>query len=133
MAAKQSSLTLSKKLDILATVEKKNTTKTPIAQKFDIAKTTLLTILKNKDKIKEAFKQPKFESGRMRFRTAAYEDLEKAFVKWIIWRSKGQFCLTSILLITSTNFNGPLVYFSSRFNCTYTVLSDILLRNVIFL
>ena len=76
MAAKESSLTLSKKLDILAVVEKKNTTKTQIAQKLVIAKTTLSPILKNKYKIKEAFEQSKFEPGRKRFRTAAYEDLE---------------------------------------------------------
>ena len=82
-AAKQSSLTLSKKLDILAAVKKKNTTKTQIAQKFGIAKTTLTTILKNKDKIKETFEQSKFEPGRKHFRTAAYEDLEEVLIKWI--------------------------------------------------
>ena len=45
MATKQSSLSLSKKIEILAAVEKnerdKKTTKTKIAQTFGIAKTTL--------------------------------------------------------------------------------------------
>ena len=63
MAAKQSSLTLSKKLDILAAVDKKNTTMTQIAKTFGITKTTLSTILRNKDNIKEAFEQSKFEPG----------------------------------------------------------------------
>ena len=65
MAAKQSALTLSKKMEILADVDKndreKTTTKTKIAQNFGIPKTTLSTIMKNKEKIKEAFEQSKFD------------------------------------------------------------------------
>ena len=65
MAAKQSALTLSKKMEILAAVEKndreKTTTKTRIALNFGIPKTTLSTIVKNKEKIKEAFELSKFD------------------------------------------------------------------------
>ena len=54
MAAKQSALTLSKKMEILAAVEKndckKTTTKTRIDQNFGIPKTTLSTIVKIEDK-----------------------------------------------------------------------------------
>ena len=62
MAAKQSSLILSKKIEILAAVEKnerdKKTTKTKIAQTFGIAKTMLSTILKTKTSLKKHSTSP---------------------------------------------------------------------------
>jgi hypothetical protein len=60
MASKQSALTLSKKLEMIAAVEKndreKTRTKTQIAQDFGIPKTTLSTIIKNKEKKQGCFR-----------------------------------------------------------------------------
>ena len=84
MAAKQSALTLPKKMEILVAIEKNNhektTTRTKIAKNFGIPKTTLSTIIKNK-KIKEAFEQSKFDLQRKHLRVAASEDLEEALGK----------------------------------------------------
>lgn len=87
MTTKNAALTLQKKIEIIAAVERndklKTTTKTKIAESFHIPKTTLSTIIRNKIRITEAFEQSKFEPGRKRLRTAAHEDLEDALIKWI--------------------------------------------------
>lgn len=87
MASKQSALTLSKKLEMIAAVEKndreKTRTKTQIAQDFGIPKTTSSTIIKNKEKTKDAFEQSKFDPQRKRLRAAAFENVEEALVRWI--------------------------------------------------
>ena len=87
MATKNFPLTLSRKMEIIIAVEKneklKTLTKTKIAENFQIPKTTLSTIIRNKSKITEAFQQSQFEPGRKRLRTAMYEDLEEVLLNWI--------------------------------------------------
>ena len=120
MAAKQSALTLSKKMEILAAVEKndreKTTTKTRIALNFGIPKTTLSTIVKNK-KIKEAFELSKFDPQRKRLRVAAYEDLKEALVIWIGQaRSQNVPLSGPILIETADSLPKKLGY--SEFKCS---------------
>ena len=63
----------------------KTTTKTKIADSFNMPKTTLFTIVKNKTKIMEAFEQSKFKAQRKRLCAKVHENLKapRALLKWI--------------------------------------------------
>ena len=85
MAAKQKALSLKDKVKILKVVDKRSSeygAKGKIAKEFGIASSTLSTIIKDKKKILDAFKQSAFKPGRKRLRTAAHEDVEEALVIW---------------------------------------------------
>ena len=75
------SIPLAKKVEIIKTVEGKKS-KTAIGQEFEIAKSTVSSILKNKRKIFEAFESSTFGPDRKRLRTAAHTDIEDAFLLW---------------------------------------------------
>ena len=121
MATKCFPLTLSKKMEIIIAVEKneksKTLTKTRIAENFQIPKTTLSTILRNKSKITEAFEQSQFDPDRKRLRTAMYEDLEEVLLKWIGQaRSLNMPLGGPIILEKANNFAQKLGY--STFKCS---------------
>jgi hypothetical protein len=61
----------------------KMTMKKKIANSFNMPKTTLFTIVKNKTKIMEAFEQSKFEARRKRSHTVVHENFEGSLLKWI--------------------------------------------------
>ena len=106
---------------IIIAVEKneklKTLTKTKIAENFQIPKTTLSTIIRNKSKITEAFQQSQFEPGRKRLRTAMYEDLEEVLLNWIGQaRSLNVPLGGPIILEKANSFAQKLGY--STFKCT---------------
>ncbi|KAH7943643.1 hypothetical protein HPB52_009667 [Rhipicephalus sanguineus] len=72
-------LSLEKKLEILKELDRSGLTKTEVAKKFDIPKSTLSRILKNKETIEGAVKNGTFTAKRMRMRTTPYEELEKDY------------------------------------------------------
>lgn len=79
---KQTSIDLQRKLLILDEVSKGIITKTQVAEKFGIPKSTLSTIIKNADKINVAAACGSFQHKMKRMRTAVYEDVEVILLEW---------------------------------------------------
>uniref|UniRef100_A0A8C4SEN5 HTH CENPB-type domain-containing protein n=1 Tax=Erpetoichthys calabaricus TaxID=27687 RepID=A0A8C4SEN5_ERPCA len=65
-------------MELLKAVDQKQKTKTEICKDFDIANSTLSTIIKKREQITEMFERSKFEPER----TAKHEDLETALLVW---------------------------------------------------
>jgi len=63
-------------------VEKATKTKAEIARNLGIPSNTLSTWIKNANKIKDAYLQSSFSPARKRMRTANYDDVEQAILKW---------------------------------------------------
>ena len=83
MAAKHKSLSLPDKIKILKVVAEsagQHVSKGRIAKEFSITKSTLYTIIEDKDKIVAAFNHGTFEPERKRMRTSVYEDVEEALL-----------------------------------------------------
>ncbi|XP_061440150.1 tigger transposable element-derived protein 4 [Rhineura floridana] len=78
---KKKSLSIKDKIGIIAAIESgKN--KTDIAERYGIKKNSLVSIMKNKDRVLEAFETWQFDPKRKRLRMAFYTDLEEILVKW---------------------------------------------------
>ncbi|NWU90067.1 TIGD4 protein, partial [Upupa epops] len=78
---RKKSVSIEEKLDIISAVES-GEKKAEVAAKFGIKRNSLSSIMKNKDKVLEAFESLRFDPKRKRLRTAFYADLEEALVKW---------------------------------------------------
>ncbi|XP_043828483.1 tigger transposable element-derived protein 4 [Dromiciops gliroides] len=78
---KKKSLSIEEKIDIINAVES-GKKKAEIAAKYGIKKNSLSSIMKNKDKVLEAFESLRFDPKRKRLRTAFYTDLEEALMRW---------------------------------------------------
>ncbi|XP_065692179.1 tigger transposable element-derived protein 4 [Patagioenas fasciata] len=78
---RKKSISIEEKIDIISAVES-GTKKADIAAKYGIKKNSLSSIMKNKEKVLEAFESLRFDPKRKRLRTAFYSDLEEALVKW---------------------------------------------------
>ncbi|KAK8768126.1 hypothetical protein V5799_005093, partial [Amblyomma americanum] len=79
---KYSAKDLKTKVEILQAVERGLLTKTAIAEKYGIKKSTLSTYIKNKDSIIDAY-QKEIEPSRKRLRTSAHPEMETAVSTWI--------------------------------------------------
>ncbi|XP_052034644.1 tigger transposable element-derived protein 4 [Apodemus sylvaticus] len=78
---KKKSLSIEEKIDIINAVER-GKKKADIAAEYGIKKNSLSSIMKNKDKVLEAFESLRFDPKRKRLRTAFYTDLEEALMRW---------------------------------------------------
>ncbi|XP_062493500.1 tigger transposable element-derived protein 4 [Pezoporus occidentalis] len=78
---RKKSISIEEKIDIISAVES-GEKKADIAAKYGIKKNSLSSIMKNKEKLLEAFESLRFDPKRKRLRTAFYTDLEEALVKW---------------------------------------------------
>ncbi|NXH14989.1 TIGD4 protein, partial [Bucco capensis] len=78
---RKKSITIEEKIDIISAVES-GKKKADIAAKYGIKRNSLSSIMKNKEKVLEAFESLRFDPKRKRLRTAFYSDLEEALVKW---------------------------------------------------
>ncbi|NWW93912.1 TIGD4 protein, partial [Rhynochetos jubatus] len=78
---RKKSISIEEKIDIISAVES-GEKKADIAAKYGIKKNSLSSIMKNKDKVLEAFESLRFDPRRKRLRTAFHTDLEEALVKW---------------------------------------------------
>ncbi|XP_029464162.1 tigger transposable element-derived protein 4 [Rhinatrema bivittatum] len=78
---KKKSLSIEEKINIISAVES-GKKKADIAAKYGIKKNSLSSIMKNKDKILEAYESLRFDPKRKRLRTAFYTDLEEALMRW---------------------------------------------------
>ncbi|XP_053831934.1 tigger transposable element-derived protein 4 [Vidua macroura] len=78
---RKKSITIEEKIDIISAVES-GKKKADIAAKYGIKRNSLSSIMKNKEKVLEAFETLRFDPKRKRLRTAFYADLEVALMKW---------------------------------------------------
>ncbi|XP_032541831.1 tigger transposable element-derived protein 4 [Chiroxiphia lanceolata] len=78
---RKKSISIEEKIDIISAVES-GKKKADIAAKYGIKKNSLSSIMKNKEKVLEAFETLRFDPKRKRLRTAFYADLEEALMKW---------------------------------------------------
>ncbi|NXE18629.1 TIGD4 protein, partial [Ardeotis kori] len=78
---RKKSISIEEKMDIISAVES-GKKKADIAAKYGIKKNSLSSIMKNKEKVLEAFESLRFDPKRKRLRTAFYTDLEEALIKW---------------------------------------------------
>ncbi|KAM5255825.1 tigger transposable element-derived protein 4 [Ctenodactylus gundi] len=78
---KKKSLSIEEKIDIINAVES-GKKKAEIAAEYGIKKNSLSSIMKNKEKVLEAFESLRFDPKRKRLRTAFYTDLEEALMRW---------------------------------------------------
>jgi hypothetical protein len=74
--------TIAERLDIIAEVNKKERSKTEIAQAYGIPLSTLSIYLKNRDCIENQALQGAEVSKRMRIHGAKHSDLEDELFKW---------------------------------------------------
>ncbi|CAC5399120.1 Receptor-type tyrosine-protein phosphatase T,Tyrosine-protein phosphatase non-receptor type 22,Receptor-type tyrosine-protein phosphatase kappa,Receptor-type tyrosine-protein phosphatase F,Tyrosine-protein phosphatase 99A,Tyrosine-protein phosphatase Lar,Receptor-type tyrosine-protein phosphatase alpha,Receptor-type tyrosine-protein phosphatase epsilon,Receptor-type tyrosine-protein phosphatase gamma,Receptor-type tyrosine-protein phosphatase N2,Receptor-type tyrosine-protein phosphatase U,Receptor-type ty len=70
------------KYQAILEVERASKPKSEIARNFGVPSNTLSTWIKNANKIKEAYQQSSFAPERKRMRTATYENVEHALLKW---------------------------------------------------
>lgn len=80
---KRKSLSLQTKINILEEVDKNSMTKTEISSFFDIPKSTLSTIIANRQKIYDALASGNFGPKSKKMRPAKYEDIESLLDEWI--------------------------------------------------
>ncbi|XP_077639055.1 LOW QUALITY PROTEIN: tigger transposable element-derived protein 4 [Lonchura striata] len=78
---RKKSVTIEEKIDIISAVES-GKKKADVAAKYGIKRNSLSSIMKNKEKVLEAFETLRFDPKRKRLRTAFYADLEMALMKW---------------------------------------------------
>ncbi|XP_009959358.1 PREDICTED: tigger transposable element-derived protein 4 [Leptosomus discolor] len=78
---RKKSISIEEKIDIISAVES-GKKKADIAAKYGIKNNSLSSIMKNKEKVLEAFESLQFDPKRKRLRTAFYTDLEEALMKW---------------------------------------------------
>ncbi|KAH8028900.1 hypothetical protein HPB51_020066 [Rhipicephalus microplus] len=56
--------------------------KASVAAKYDVSNTTVSTIYKNKDKLRQQLQQDSSSLSRKRIRTSKYEDMDAALLRW---------------------------------------------------
>lgn len=79
---KYKTLTLREKVSLIEEAEKSTCTKTQLAERHKMPLSTLSTILKNKEKLLEAYGKT-HSSKRSRIRFPTYPDVEVALMKWL--------------------------------------------------
>ncbi|TRZ16442.1 hypothetical protein HGM15179_010665 [Zosterops borbonicus] len=80
-ARRKKSISIEEKIDIISAVES-GKKKADVAAKYGIKRNSLSSIMKNKEKVLEAFETLRFDPKRKRLRTALHADLEEALMKW---------------------------------------------------
>ena len=80
--SKHRSIDLATKIAVIDAVEAGTRNKTEIAKSFSLPKSTLSTILKNKDRLRESYATASFDRGRKRLRLAAHPDIEEVLFSW---------------------------------------------------
>jgi len=132
---KQMSIDLKTKQLILVEVEKGTLIKTKIVEKFSIPKSTLSTIIKNKDKIDEAVLLGS-TNNTMRLRKPMLEDVEKELLNWfkkardsniplsgVLVREKAREICISTGVLQMACSDGWLWRFQKRYDISYHNLS----------
>ena len=82
-SARNCSLTLYDKLEIIKAVESGQHKRSYIARQFGISKSSISDVIKKKQKIVEAFEVSNISPNRKRLRTSTYADVEEAILLWL--------------------------------------------------
>ena len=82
MTGKQRAINLATKVAIINAVETGIETKSEIARHYELPRSTLSTILKNKEKFKHMFATSQLKPGIKCCRLATYQDVEEALFSW---------------------------------------------------
>ena len=82
MKRKQRAIDLATKVAIINAVETSVQTKSEIARRYKLPRSTLSTILKNKEKFKHPFATSKLKPGIKCCRLVTYQDVEEALFSW---------------------------------------------------
>src|SRR5690348_11382534 len=96
-------LTLEEKHEFLNDVDD-GMQKTKVSEKFGIPKSTLSTILKNRDKIEAGLVTNHFQPARKRMRTSKVEQVEIALVQWVLEARSRNVTLTAGMLQEKARF-----------------------------
>ena len=75
-------ISLAKKLEIIKAFESGRKSKSAIAGEFCVAKSTVTSIVKNKQKIVDASDTASFTPERKRLQLAAHSDIKEALMIW---------------------------------------------------
>lgn len=110
---KQSAIDLETKLQILAEIDKRESCKTDVAKKYGIAKSTVSTIIANREKICQAAEEGFFTSKAKRLRPAQHAGVEIELVEWFL-----------SLQDTKAYINGPLIQEKAR-----SIAADLGIKN----
>lgn len=80
----RTSLSLKQKIELLKMIETAppHKKRKQIAEEFGVAPSTISVVMKNKDKLKEAFYQDGVDLSKRRFRKAVHEDIDSALYSW---------------------------------------------------
>ncbi|GFO22523.1 tigger transposable element-derived protein 4 [Plakobranchus ocellatus] len=79
---KRKGFTLEQKIAIIEDTEKKTKTQSKICEEYSIARGSLHTILKDKDKIMSAYTQGLFSQNRKKMRRPETNDVDRALFTW---------------------------------------------------
>ena len=82
MTGKKRAIDLATKVAIINAVETSIETKSETARRYELPRSTLSTILKNKEKFKHLFATSKVKPGIKLCRLATYQDVEEALFSW---------------------------------------------------
>ncbi|NXU90857.1 TIGD4 protein, partial [Xiphorhynchus elegans] len=78
---RKKSISIEEKIDIISALES-GKKKADVAAKYGIKKNSLCSIMKNKDKVVEAFESLRFDPRRKRLRRSRVAGLEQALARW---------------------------------------------------
>ena len=98
--AKRASLTLLRKIEILDAVDRAgpHCKKKKIAEDYGIPSSTLSTILKNKDDIRDKFESGNSISTLKRLRKCSTEDVDRRLLGWMLNARSSNLCITGAIL-----------------------------------
>ena len=81
---RRKSLSIAQKVEIIRVVETGGQRKSDVAARFGIARSTLSTILKVKEKVMADYERSNTRSDRKRIRLSQFDDLERAVYQWFV-------------------------------------------------
>lgn len=112
-------LTLEKKIEVINDFDSGCFTKTALATKYAIPKSSLTRILHDKEKLRSAFSSTQFGPKRMRLRLPEHEELEKCLALWLRRaRSENRPVIGPIMWIyKSSNLVFLFIILPSTFTC----------------
>ena len=98
--AKRASLTLQRKVEIIDAIDRggPHCKKQKIAEEYGIPPSTLSTILKNRDDIRNKFESGNSISTLKRLRKCSTEDIDRRLLEWMLNARSSNLCITGVIL-----------------------------------
>jgi hypothetical protein len=98
----KNSLSLKQKIELIKRIETAppHKKRRQIAEEFGVAPSTISCVVKNKDKLKEAFYQDGVDLSKRRFRKAVHEDIDSALYSWFKLASESNVRMSGPTLVS---------------------------------